>query len=179
MKIFLSVLILTILFVRQTFGQSKMVVGQKHTIFVDIPKNWLQSQNDQLPFFVKPDKKDVSDETYLYVYGIDYNYKPELNGWVKGNNDYIAEKFKGVKIDTLKLKFDNIKAEDYSTGNYMSISYQYPNGRNEVILVIECKYTIVTTVLSTKDRAELNSLLPSFIELSKTLKILGTILKQE
>jgi hypothetical protein len=136
-------------------------------------------QNDQLPFFIKPDKKDVSSETYMYVYGIDYNTKPELTGWVKGNNDYILDKFSGVKIDTLKQQFDNIKTNDYLTGNYLTITYAYPSGRNEVILVIECKSTIVTAVLSTKDKSELKELLPSFIELSKTLKILGTTLKEE
>lgn len=170
---------LTILFVGQTFGQSKMVVGQKHTIFVDIPIDWLQAQNDQLPFFIKPDKKNVSNETYLYVYGIDYNSKPELSSWVKGNNDYILDKFQGVKIETLNQKFENIKANDYLTGNYVTLTYAYPTGRHEVILVIECKSTIVTAVLSTKDKAELNSLLPSFIELSKSLKVLGTTLKDE
>jgi hypothetical protein len=179
MKKYQLALILTILFVGQTFGQSKMVVGQKHTIFVDIPKNWLQAQNDQLPFFIKPDKKNVSNETYMYVYGIDYNNKPELSGWVKGNNNYIADKFNGVKIDTLKQQFDNIRADEYLTGNYLTITYDYPNGRNEVMLVIECKSTIVTAVLSTKDKAELKELLTSFIELSKTLKILGTTLKEE
>ena len=171
--------VLTILFVAQAFAQSKMVVGQNHTIFVEIPKNWLQAQNDQLPFFIKPDKKDVSSETYMYVYGIDYSSKPHLDEWIKGNNEYISEKFKGVKIDTLEYKFDNIKSGDYLTGDYQTITYQYPNGRCEVILVIECKNTIVTAVLSTKEEAELKELLPSFVELSKTLKILGTTLKED
>ena len=156
-----------------------MLVGKKHTIIVDIPENWLQAQNDQLPFIIKPDKKEVSSETYMYVYGIDYNSKLELSGWIKGNNDFISDKFKGVKIDTLNQKLDNINSDDYLTGNYLTITYEYPNGRNEVILVIECKNTIVTAVLSTKDKTELNELLPSFIELSKTLKILGTKLKEE
>lgn len=169
----------TILFAGQTFGQSKMVVGQKHTIFVDIPQGWLQAQNDQLPFFIKPEKNNVSNETYMYVYGIDYNSQPELSGWVRGNNDYILDKFKAVKIDTLNQKFDNIKANEYLTGNYLTIAYKYPNGRQELILVIECKSTIVTAVLSTKDKAELNSLLPSFIKLSKSLKVLATTLKKE
>lgn len=31
--------------------------------------------------------------TYIYVYGIDYNTKPELNIWIKGNNNYISDKF--------------------------------------------------------------------------------------
>lgn len=179
MKKNLSALFLTIQFIGQSIGQSKMIVGQKHTVFVDIPKNWLQAQNDQLPFFIKPNKKDNSNETYMYVYGIDYNSKPELSSWVKGNNDYISDKFNGVKIDTLKQQFENIKANDYLTGNYLTITYNYPNGRNEVILVIECKSTIVTAVLSTKNKNELNKLLPSFIELSKTLKILGATLKEE
>ena len=179
MKKLLSVLTLTILFVGLTFGQSKMIVGKKHTIFVEIPENWLQAQNDQLPFFIKPDKNEVSSETYMYVYGIDYNSNPELNIWIKGNNDYISDKFKGLKIDTLNQKFDNIKSDYYLTGNYLAITYKYPSGRNEVILVIECKNTIVTALLSTKDETEFKELLPSFIELSKTLKILGTTLKEE
>jgi hypothetical protein len=179
MKKYLSAFILIILFVGQSFGQSKMVVGQKHTIFVDIPKNWLQAENDQLPFFIKPNKKRVSDETYMYVYGIDYNSKPDLSAWVKGNNDYISETFKDVKIDTLKQQFENIKANDCLTGNYLTISYDYPNGRKEVMLIIECKSTIVTAVLSTMDKVELKALLPSFVELSQTLKIIGTTLKEE
>ena len=162
-----------------TFGQSKMLVGQKHTIFVDIPMNWLQTENDQLPLFIKPDKKDISNETYMYVYGIDYNHKPELSSWVKGNNDYILDNFKDVKIDTLSQKFENIKAGDYLTGKYLIITYEYLNERSEVILVIECQSTIVTAVLSTKDKTELIELLPSFIQMSKSLKILGTALKQE
>jgi hypothetical protein len=172
-------LIITLLIIGQTFGQSKMIVGQKHTIFVDIPKNWLQQQNDQLPFFIKPDRKDVSDETYMYVYGIDYTTDPELNGWIEGNNNYIAEKFKNVKIGVSTHLFDNIKVDDYLTGNYKTITYEYPNNRNEVILVIECKTSIITVVLSTKDTAELTEFLPSFIELSKSIRILGTTLKQE
>lgn len=166
------------LFITQAFGQSKMVVGQKHTIFVDIPKNWLQAQNDQLPFFIKP-AKEASELTYMYVYGLDYSSKPELNEWIKGNNNYISDNFKDVKIDTIKLQMDNIKADDYLTGNYSTVTYAYPNGRNEIILVIECKYTIVTAVLSVKDKTELNLLLPSFKELAKSLKILGTTLKKE
>ncbi len=178
MKKLTSILILTILFIGQNFGQSKMVVGHNHTIFVDIPKDWLQAQNDQLPFFIKPDR-EASSETYMYVYGIDYNSTPELNAWIKGNNDYISDKFREVKIDTLNQKFDNIKSDDYLTGNYMTITYEYPNGRNEVILIIECKNTIVTAVLSTEDKVEFKELFPSFIELSKTIKILGTTLKEE
>ncbi len=178
MKKITSALILIILIVGHVFGQSKMVVGQKHTIFVDIPKNWLQARNEQLPFFIKPDKKGVSTETYIYVYGIDYNGTPELNGWIDGNNNYILDEFKDVEIDTLNQKFENLKANGYTTGNYRTISYVYPNGRNEVILVIECNNTIVTAVLSTKDKSESKELLPSFLELSKSLKILGTTLKE-
>lgn len=179
MKKYLSAFILIILFVEQSFGQSKMVVGQKHTIFVEIPKNWLQAENDQLPFFIKPNTKRVSNETYIYVNGIDYNGKPNLSAWVKGNNDYTSETFKGVKIDTLNQQFENIKSNDFLTGNYLTITYDYPDGRKEVLLIIECKSTIVTAVLSTKDKAELNELLPSFVELSQTLKIVGTTLKEE
>lgn len=179
MKKYLSAFILIILFVGQSFGQSKMVVGQKHTIFVDIPKNWLQAENDQLPFFIKPNKTRVSNETYIYVYGIDYNSQPNLSAWVKGNNDYTSETFNGVKIDTLNQQYENIKSNDYLTGNYLTITYDYPGGRKEVLLIIECKSSIVTAVLSTKDKAELNELLPSFVELSQTLKIVGTTLKEE
>jgi hypothetical protein len=50
MKKYLSVVILTILFAGQIFGQSKMVVGQKHTIFVDIPKKWVQSKTTSCHF---------------------------------------------------------------------------------------------------------------------------------
>ena len=107
-RLFFTLIMLT--FFTTTFGQSLMVVGQKHTIFVDVPKNWLQAKNDQLRFFIKPNQKRVSDETYMYVYGIDYNSNPDLNAWVKGNNDYISKTFKDVKIDTLKQEFENIIA---------------------------------------------------------------------
>ena len=179
MKTILILTFLSVLFVEKTFGQSKMIVGSKHTVFVEIPKNWLPAENEQLPFFIKPNKKNVSNETYMYVYGIDYNGKPELGDWVKSNNDYISDKFEGVKIDTLNQPFENIQADNYLTGNYITITYEYPTGRNEVILVIECKSSIVTAVLSSKNKKELKSLLPAFIDLSKSIKVLGTNLKAE
>ena len=179
MKKFLLLLVTTILVASQSFGQTKMIVGQKHLIFVDIPKGWLQAQNDPLPFFIKPDLQNVSNQTYMYVYGIDYKAKPALEGWIKGNNDYVSKQFKGVKIDSLDLKFDNIKTGDYTTGNYIVITYTYTDGKKEVLLIVECVFTIVTAVLSAKDQAEFDLFLPSFVELSKSLKISGATLKVE
>jgi hypothetical protein len=172
-------LIFTILTIGHVFGQSKMVIGQKHTILVDIPRNWVQAQYDRLPFFIKPDKKDVSSSTYMYVYGIDYNINPKLGDWIKGNNEYVSDSYKGVKIGTLNHEFNNIRANDYLTGKYKVVTYFYPGGKSEAILVIECRNTIVTVVLSAKDKVEYTALLPSFIALSETLKVLGTTLKKE
>jgi hypothetical protein len=165
--------------ISMTFGQTKMVVGEKHTFFVDIPKNWLQAQNDQLVFFIKPNEKNVSDKTYIYALGLDYKVNPDINGWIDGNTKYLIEENKGLKIDSLTISLDNIKKDDYMTGRYKVITYEYEDKRKEALLIVECKNTIVTIVLSTKDKKEFEKYLASFNEIAKSLKILGTTLKSE
>jgi hypothetical protein len=160
-------------------AQSKMIVGNKHTIFVDIPENWIQAQNDQLPFFIKPNEKDISDFTYIYVYGIDYDSNPKLDEWIDGNNKYLIETEKGIKIKNLDLKFENIKKDNYSNGNYRIVTYEYENKRKECLLIVECQNTIVTVVLSTDSDLEFNKYLKSFEEIAKSTKILGTTLKEQ
>ena len=160
-------------------GQSKMLTGQKHVIFVDIPKQWLQAQNDQLPFFIKPDEQNVGDKTYMYVYGFDYQSNPDLNGWIKGDNEDIANKHPGLKIDSLSINLSNIKENGYLTGRYKVIIYDYPDKHREVMLVIECKNTIVTTLMSTANKAEFEKYLPSFKELAQTMKVLSASVKIE
>ncbi len=154
-----------------------MLTGERHVIFVDIPKNWLQAQNDQLPFFIKPNEKDVSDKTYMYVYGFDYTNAPDLNGWIKGDNDDMAGKHPGIKIDSLPISFDNIKKSDFVTGRYKIITYDYTDQHKEAILVVECKNTIVTAALSASTHYEFEKYLPAFEELAQTLSILGATVK--
>ena len=161
------------------FGQSKMVVGRKHTIFVNIPKNWLQAQNDQLPFFIKPNEKNVSNKTYMYVYGLDYTASPKLEDWIEGNNKDVLISSDSVKIDTLNIEFSNIKKDDYLTGRYKTITYQYKDNRKEVLLIIECKNTIATVVLSAGDNLEFDKRFTSFKELSNSFRILGTTMKED
>ena len=162
-----------------TYGQSKMLVGKKHTIFVDIPKNWVQAQNDQLPFFIKPDEKNVNEKTYSYVYGLDYNGNPDLNGWIEGNTKYLIENNKGLKVDSLNLTFENLKKNDYLTGRYKTITYEYEDKRKEVLLIIECKNTIVTCVLSGVNDQEYQKYLFALTDLGKSLRVLGTTIKSE
>lgn len=180
MRITKKILILIcILFSTYSSAQSKMVVGKKHTIFVEIPKNWIQAQNEQLPFFIKPDEQNVSDLTYMYVYGLDYDINPELEKWIDGNYQYLIKNEKGLKIGNLDLKFENIKKDNYTTGNYKVVTYEYKNKRKECLLIIECKNTIVTVVLSTSNESEFTKYLKSFEELVKSTKILGSKLKEE
>jgi hypothetical protein len=167
-----------------TFGsiscaQSKMLTGQKHVIFVNIPKNWVQAQNDQLPFFIKPDEQNVNAKTYQYVYGLDYQSAPDLNLWIKGDNDDMVNRHPGLKIDSLNINLDNIKKTDYETGRFKIITYTYPDHHKEVMLVIECKNTIVTAVLSVSDESEFDRYLPSFKELAQSLRVLGATVKIE
>lgn len=173
------ILLICIIFSTYSNSQSKMIVGNKHTILVEIPQNWIQAQNDQLPFFIEPDEKNVSDLTYMYAYGIDYDINPKLDEWIDGNNKYLIENEKGVKIGSLDLKFENIKKDNYSNGNYKIVTYEYENKRKECLLIIECKNTIVTVVLSTSSDLEFNKYLKSFEEIAKSTKILGTKLRVE
>jgi hypothetical protein len=98
------------------FGQSKMIYGPKHLIFAEIPKNWLQAPIEQIPFFIKPDEKNVDNKTYMYVLAIDYAINPDLNGWIDANSDELKTNFKGLKMDSLALVFDNLKEGGYTTG---------------------------------------------------------------
>ncbi|MBF4473310.1 hypothetical protein [Flavobacterium sp. HJJ] len=171
------ILLICIIFSTYSNSQSKMIVGNKHTILVEIPKKWIQAQNDQLPFFIKPDEKNVSELTYMYVYGIDYDTNPKLDEWIDGNNKYLIENEKGVKIGSLDLKFENIKKDNYVNGNYKIVTYEYKNKRKECLLIIECINTIVTVVLSTDNDLEFKKYIKSFEEIVKSTKILGTTLK--
>ncbi len=162
-----------------SYAQTKMLTGSKHLIFVDIPKNWIQAQNDQIPFLIKPDETNVSDMTYMYVYGLDYNSVPDLNLWIEGNNSGLKNDIPDVKIEQLDLKFQNIKADNFLTGNYKIVSYIYPDLRKEALLVIESKTSIFTAVLSAKDKIEFDKYLDSFKELVNSLKIQSAQVKQE
>jgi hypothetical protein len=172
-----STLIILVSFACMAYGQTKMLTGQKHVIFVDIPKNWLQAENDQLPFFIKPDDQNVSNKTYMYVYGLDYQSQPDMDGWIKGDNADMANKHPGLKIDSLPINLSNIKENGYLTGRYKIITYEYSDRHKEAMLVIECKNTIVTAVMSTVTKEEFEKYLPSFKELVQTIKVLGATVK--
>jgi hypothetical protein len=160
-------------------AQTKMVVGEKHTIFADIPKNWAQAPHPQLPLFIKPVDPNVSQQDYMYVYGLDYEDDAELDKWLDGNNDYLKEQYPGIVIEALKLNLDNIKKSDYQTGRYAIVTYTYPNGKKEALLIIECIHTIATVLMAAENSKEFDKYLPAFTALSKSIKVMGTTLKKE
>lgn len=153
------------------YAQSKLLTGNKHLIMLNIPKNWIQVENEQIPFLIKPDEKNVSDNTYIYVYGLDYQSPPDMDLWIEGNNSGLKNDIPKIKISELNLKFENLKSGDFLTGRYKPVSYIYPDSKEEVLLVIESKTTIITAVLSAKDSTEFNKYLTSFKELVNSLKI--------
>lgn len=162
-----------------SFAQRKMLTGNKHLIFVTIPKNWLYAPNDQIPFLIKPNEKGVSEITYMYVYGLDYESSPDLNEWIEGNDASLKNELPDIQIQSLDFKFDNLKQDNFLTGKYKIIIYLYPNGKKEALLVIESKTSIFTAVLSAKDSTEFNSYLDSFKELVNSLDIKSAKMKEE
>ncbi|SNR69535.1 hypothetical protein SAMN04487979_11717 [Flavobacterium sp. ov086] len=172
------ILLLFVIYIN-SFAQSKMLTGNKHLIFVEIPKNWVQAPNDQIPFLIKPNETNISEITYMYVYGLDYASVPDLNLWIEGNNSELKKDIPDVKIEQLDLKFENIKADNFLTGNYKTVCYTYPGIKKEALLVIESKTTIFTAVLSAKDTAEFDKYLGSFKELVNSLKMQSANVKQE
>ena len=114
----------------------------------------------------------------MYVYGLDYNINPKLEDWIEGNNKDVLNSQDSVKIDSLKIEFKNLKKDDYLTGRYKTITYEYKDKRKEVLLIIECKNTIATIVFSASDTIEFDKFIVSFKELSNSVKILGTTLKE-
>jgi hypothetical protein len=177
MKLALTILIASVVFAG--FGQTKIVTGPKHAIFVDQPKNWVQAQNPQLPFFIKPDEPNVSKDTYMYVYGLDYEINPNMDGWIKGDIDDFKNKHPGMKVDTLQLDLPKLKEKSYQTGRYKIITYTYEDKRKQALLIIECRNTIATVVLSAKDDEEYDKYLPAFEETAKSVKVLGGMVKVE
>lgn len=162
-----------------TFAQSKMIVGQNHTIFVEIPNKWIQAENEQLPFFIKPDENNVSPSTYMYVYGIDYDINPEIEKWISGNNEYLKSNFPEIIIGTKEVTFENLGDSKYYTGKNQVITYEYPDKRKESILVIECKNSIITVVLSAENDEKFKEYLKAFSQLANSIKIMETELKRE
>ncbi|MCV2487475.1 hypothetical protein OD917_21250 [Flavobacterium sp. SH_e] len=153
------------------YAQTKMLTGNKHLIILNIPKNWIQVQTDEIPFLIKPYEKEVSDNTYMYVYGLDYGSSPDLNLWIQGNNDGLKDQIPEIKINEFDINFENFKKDNFLTGRYRAVKYIYPDFKEEVLLVIETQTTIVTAVLSAKDNDEFIKYLNSFKELVNSVKI--------
>jgi hypothetical protein len=165
-------LILFFIFVSvNIYAQSKMLTGNKHLIMLNIPKNWVQAENDQIPFLIKPDGKNVTNDTYMYVYALDYQSSPDMDLWIEGNNSPLKNEIPDIKISELNFNFENLKQGDFLTGRYKAVNYIYPNLKEEVLLVIESKTTIITAVLAAKDHSEFDKYLNSFKELVNSLKI--------
>ena len=179
MKRIFSILVLMLALCSvKLYAQPKMIVGDRHSIFVNMPTDWLQAQHEALPFFIKPNAPNVSDMTYLYVYGIDYSSSPELDKWIEGNNAYVVDNFEGVILGELDIKLDNIVPDDFLTGKYKTITYTYTNGRMEALVIIELNHTIATIVLSTNGKAEFEKYLPSLIEVAKSFRALDVLVKR-
>lgn len=160
--------------------QTKMVIAEKHTVFIDVPSGWLQVPIDGVQLFLRPYQDSIIDEeTYMYVLGLDYRSTPNLNEWIDANTTYLKETSKDVVDDSLSITFDNIKNNGYLTGRYKTISYTYSDGRKEVLLIIECNYSIVTVVISTKNEQSLEKNLSSFKQFAQSIKILETTVEKE
>jgi hypothetical protein len=175
-KIYFILFIIT-MSINYSKAQTKMIVSKKHTILANIPKNWVQVQDGPVPFFIVPDENNVSDKTYIYVFGNDYETAPEINNWIEIENQYQIENNKGVKIGEVELKFENIQKDNFLTGKYKVITYDYLDKSRQITLVIECKTTIVIVVLNTIDEDEKNKYMKHFIDISKTIKIMGSTVK--
>ncbi|MBZ4037180.1 hypothetical protein K6T82_20640 [Flavobacterium sp. 17A] len=125
MKSKIYIITFFILAVFNISAQTKMLTGHKHLVILNIPKNWIQVENDQLPFLIKPDEKNISDNTYMYVYALDYESAPDLNLWIEGNNTSLKNQIPEIKIDELELKFKNLKKDNFLTGRYKAVNYIY------------------------------------------------------
>ncbi|WP_316840009.1 hypothetical protein [Pedobacter gandavensis] len=176
-KIVIFTLCLFFTSILNSFSQTKWIVGERHTISLEIPKQWVQTHHDQLPFLIKPDEKNVAEETYSYVYGLDFSINPDINGWINGNTQTVVNNYKDVKVDSLHLQFENLKENEHLTGRYKTITYEYPNKRKEVLLIAESKHTIIVCVFSAENDVVYKKHFSSFIELAKSLTVAGTSLK--
>lgn len=155
-----------------TSGLAQMMIyGREHLIFANMPDHWSQMQHDQLPFIIKPDGKKVGERTYLYVFGQDFPSAPDLDLWSKGNTDFVVKNSPGIAVDTLDVKFDNYPAGDFVTGRYQVLHYHYRDHREEVLLVVECKQTIVTCVFSAENAAEYKKYYDTWLQVGKSLQV--------
>jgi hypothetical protein len=156
-----------------TFGQEKLIVGQRHSVTLQVPGNWAEAYHEQLPFFIRPAKNDTSVNTYLYVFGLDYEKSPNLDSWIAGNNQEVREQFDNMQIGALDLQLDNLKEDGFLTGKYKVLTYDYPDKRKEVLLIIECKFSIITVVISADNSHICDAYLDDFTALAKSLKIMN------
>jgi len=173
-----SLLIILLFFFTAAQSQTKVLTGAKHIISIDIPKNWTPVVNRQLPLFLKPDE-NVSANTYMYVYALDYNIAPDMNKWIQEDINGFEGKHPGTQFETMLLNMPNLTDNGYQTGRYKILIYTYDDTRKQVTLVVESKNTITALVLSTVDADEYNKYMPSFIEAAKSIKVLGRNAKIE
>jgi hypothetical protein len=167
-----SSLVVLLFFFAVAHGQTKVLTGAKHVIYIDIPKNWTPVVNRQLSLFLKPEV-NVSANTYMYVYALDYNTTPNIDKWIQEDINGFGGKHPGSQFESMLLDLPNLKDNGYQTGGYKMLIYTYDDTRKQITLVVECKNTITTLVLSTIDIDEYNKFMPSFIEAAKSFKVLG------
>jgi hypothetical protein len=167
-----SLLIVLLFFFTAARSQTKVLTGAKHVICIDVPKNWTPVSNHQLPLFLKPEV-NVSANTYMYVYALDYILTPDMNKWIQEDINGFEAKHPGTQFETMLLDMANLKDNGYQTGRYKILIYTYDDTRKQAMLVVEGKNTITALVLSTVDIDEYNKYMPSFIEAAKTVKMLG------
>jgi len=165
-----SLLIFLLFLVAVVLGQTKVITGAKHVIALAIPKNWIQIPSKQPPLLLKPDV-NVSANTYMYVNARDYNTSPNIESWIRDDAEAFVSKHPGTQVQEMLFPLPNFAYADYQTGRYKIIIYTCDSGLKQAILVVECKNTIVTLLLSTVDNDEFTKYLPSFLELARSARI--------
>jgi hypothetical protein len=115
----------------------------------------------------------------MYVYGIDYDIKPEIEKWIDDNSKNLKLNFPEVIIGKINLDFKNLKDSKYYTAKNQVVTYEYADKRKECLLIIECKNSIITVVLSAENDKKFNEYLKAFSKLGNSIKITATELKRE
>ncbi len=97
-----------------------------------------------------------------------------MNEWIEGNNKGLMDQFPNMKIDSLDAKYDNISEKSGITGKYKSLLYEYSDNRKEVMLIIECEFSIITLVFSSDSQKDYKKNIDSFISLCNSFMFISS-----
>lgn len=114
----------------------------------------------------------------MYLLPLDFTSKPKLEPWLRGNVDYLKETYPGMKSENLNIKYEKLEGSGSLAEAYQTVTYRYPSGKHEQMLVVLHGNSLLTFVISTKDKKAFKAYQPIYEKMAQSL-VIGLVTFEE